>query len=93
MATKNKKIKNGIKISNTVNDAKAIAKAMRTGLNISGGFYKSKNDYSRKTKHKGRDHAFGNDSGLFLCLIFYFLPSRKLKTFSLVRIDSTYIVV
>lgn len=53
MATKNKKIKNGLMISDPVKDTKAIAQAMRAGLNTFGGFYKDPTKYNRTSKHKG----------------------------------------
>ncbi len=48
MAKKKNKIKNGMKISDPVREAKAIANAMRTGFDTSSRVYKSPKDYNRK---------------------------------------------
>ncbi len=50
----NKKIKNGMRISNTLKSVQATAKEMRKGLSTATSVYKNKKKVlGRHTKHKG----------------------------------------
>ncbi len=54
MAQRKNKIKNGMRISNTLKSVQATAKEMRTGLNTVTSVYRNKKKVlARHIKHKG----------------------------------------